>query len=197
MPKEEEMVSLPAVDLSDTEENIVRGMYDQMTTLGFLQLKNVEGFDETKLLQDIKQFHSMPDTEKRKLYTKQFNPENSNMFHGLFPFIDNDASHKEFFDMGAPYDEADEFERTQLLVEDTRMPDGPQYVELVARYRAHEAFARTLAIKVAEYLAMGLGKDRHFFREWFTGAPLSTFRTIKYLPRNASIVRSDSLDEEA
>ena len=42
---------------------------------------------------------------------------------------------------------------------------------------------------------MGLGKDRHFFREWFTGAPLSTFRTIRYLPRSQSTVRNDLLDE--
>ena len=75
------------------------------------------------------------------------------------------------------------------------MPTELEYADLVARYRAHEVFARTLGLKIAEYLAMGLGKDRHFFREWFTGAPLSTFRTIKYLPRSSSIVRSDSLDE--
>ena len=75
------------------------------------------------------------------------------------------------------------------------MPEGEEYADLVARYRAHEAFARALGIKIAEYLALGLGKDRHFFREWFTGAPLSTFRTIKYLPRSASTVRSDALDE--
>ena len=75
------------------------------------------------------------------------------------------------------------------------MPDDPQYAELVASYRAHEAFTRNLAIKIAEYLALGLGKERHFFNEWFTGAPLSTFRTIKYLPRSASTVRSDKLDE--
>ena len=74
-------------------------------------MKNIEGFDEAALLRDIKEFHSMPETEKRKLYTHQFNPENANKFHGLFPFIDNDPSHKEFFDMGSPIEEADENER--------------------------------------------------------------------------------------
>ena len=83
-----------------------------MTTLGFLQLKNVQGFDEASLLADIKEFHSMPDTEKRKLYTKKFNQENANAYHGFYPFIDNDPSHKEFFDMGSAYEEADEMERT-------------------------------------------------------------------------------------
>ena len=82
----------------------------------------------------------------------------------MFPLIDNDASHKEFFDMGSPYEEADEEERTKYLVEETPMPQGPEYASLVARYRAHETFSRRLGMKVAEYLAMGLGKDREFFR---------------------------------
>ena len=93
--------------------------------------------------------------------------------------------------MGAPIEEADETELTKYLVEDTPMPTDPKYASIVARYRAHEAFHRQLAIKVCEYLALGLGKDRHFFRNWFTGATLSTFRTIRYLPRNKSTVLSD------
>ena len=93
--------------------------------------------------------------------------------------------------MGAPFEEADEVEKTKYLVEDTPMPTDPKYASIVVRYRAHEAFHRQLAIKVVEYLALGLGKDRHFFREWFTGATLSTFRTIRYLPRNKSTVLSD------
>ena len=96
-----------------------------MTTVGFLQLKNVEGFDEARLLADIKEFHSMPDSEKRKIYVQQFNSENQNRLHGFFPFIDNDTSHKEFFDMGAPIEEADEVELTKYLVEDTPMPTDP------------------------------------------------------------------------
>jgi len=48
---------------------------------------------------------------------------------------------------------------------------------------------------VASYLAIGLGKDRDFFRPWFEKAPLSTFRTIHYPTRSQSSVRSDALDE--
>ena len=46
MPREDELVELPAIDLADTEANIVNGIYQQMTTIGFLQLKNIQGFDE-------------------------------------------------------------------------------------------------------------------------------------------------------
>ena len=136
------MVELPAVDLQGPEDEIVSQIYQQMTTLGFLQLKNIEGFDEDRLLADIKEFHSLPQEVKQSLLVRQFNAENINRFHGLFPLLDNDVSHKEFFDMGSPIEEADDEERNKYLVEETPMPQGEEYASLVARYRAHEAFAR-------------------------------------------------------
>ena len=75
-------------------------------------MKNVEGFDEDKLLLDVKAFHDdLPDEEKSKLYTKKFNAENSNRYRGFCPYIANDSSHKEFFDMGSPYEDADSEEK--------------------------------------------------------------------------------------
>ena len=115
MPSEAEMVELPAIDMQDSEESIVQQVYQMMTTTGFLHLKNIDGFDEDSLLADVKRFHDMPDTEKRKLYTRKFNAENANTYRGFCPFIANDASHKEFFDMGSPYEEADEEERKKVL----------------------------------------------------------------------------------
>ena len=66
----------------------------------------------------------MPQEVKQSLYVKQFNPANPNRFHGMFPLLDNDVSHKEFMDMGSPIEEADEVERTKYLVEETPMPRG-------------------------------------------------------------------------
>ena len=167
-----------------------------MTTRGFLQLKNIPGFDETRLLADIKEFHQLPDEVKSSLYVRQFNKNNVNRFHGMFPLLDNDVSHKEFFDMGSPIEEADEDERQRYLVEETPMPQGPEYESLCTRYRSHEAFARNLGLKIAEYLAIGLGKDKEFFRGWFEKAPLSTFRSIHYPTRSQSSVRHDGLSSE-
>jgi len=84
----------------------------------------------------------MPVDVKRKLYVKQFNAENSNMMRGMFPLLDNDVSHKEFFDMGAPFEEADEMERTKYLVEQTPMPQEPEYAHLSEKYRTHYNFMR-------------------------------------------------------
>ena len=94
-------------------------------------------------------------------------------------------------DMGVPESDIPDDEMQKILVERTPMPQGPEYEDLTRRYLAHEAFMRRLGLKLAEYIALGLGKDRNYFRSWFDPAPLSTFRTIKYLPRAQSTVRSD------
>ena len=71
-----------------------------LTEVGFLHLKNVPGFDEDNLLADIKEFFSIPDKIKKQGQPKHLNNKNENIYRGWFPFLDNDISHKEFFDMG-------------------------------------------------------------------------------------------------
>lgn len=97
------MVSLASVDLSGPEENIIRDLMQQFTTVGFATLTNFAGWDEQEHLKMIKALHSLPAEEKRKLLMKHHNPANKNRYRGMAPFMDNDASHKEFFDMGYPW----------------------------------------------------------------------------------------------
>ena len=52
VPKD--LVSLPAIDLNDSENKIVPAIMTMLTDIGFLHLKNVSGFDEDKLLADVK-----------------------------------------------------------------------------------------------------------------------------------------------
>ena len=42
-------------------------------------------------------------------------------------------------------------------------------------------------------MAIGLGKDRDYFKDWFERNSLSTFRTIHYLPRSETGVKTDQL----
>ena len=74
-----------------------------MTTLGFFYIKNVEGFDEQSVFEATKEFHSISEEEKHTLKWQNHNKNNTNQYRGLAPFVDNDASHKELFDMGMPY----------------------------------------------------------------------------------------------
>ena len=45
-----------------------------------------------------------------------------------------------------------------------------------------------------EYIAIGLGKKRNFFAPWFEKDSLGTFRTIHYLPRSVTGVKTNELD---
>ena len=43
--------------------------------------------------------------------SRHHNKQNSNMYRGLAPFMDNDESHKEVFDIGMPYEMVSEEEK--------------------------------------------------------------------------------------
>ena len=60
----------------------------------------------------------------------------------------------------------------------------------------HYDFRLQLGLRLIEYIAIGLGKERHFFKQWFEAMSLSTLRTIKYLPRSQSHVSQDALDAD-
>ena len=53
-----------------------------------------------------------------------------------------------------------------------------------------------MCLKLLEYIALGLGKDRKYFNQWFEKDSLGTFRTIHYLPRNKTGVKTNKLDSK-
>ena len=52
-----------------------------------------------------------------------------------------------------------------------------------------------LSLRLLEFLAIGLGKDRNLFREWFAEDSLSTQWAIHNAPRANGIVDSSQLTE--
>ena len=54
---------------------------------------------------------------------------------------------------------------------------------------------RELSLKLLEYIAIGLDKDRFFFHDWFLEDSLSTYRNNHVMPRSAGIVDSSLLNE--
>jgi hypothetical protein len=55
------------------------------------------------------------------------NSENDNIYHGYFPFLKNDSSHKEFFDMGRSFGDISNWEKTGCpLYEKTPWTDSFQ-----------------------------------------------------------------------
>jgi len=168
-----------------------------METLGFVYIKNVDGFDEDVMFSACKAFHSIPDKEKEKLMWKNHNPNNTNIYRGLSPFLDNDESHKELFDMGIPLENISEEERKYPLYEETPFPTGNSFYDGLKKYYIEQLNHRlNLGLKLCSYIAIGLGLERNYFDKFFTNS-LSTFRTIYYKPRCESTVKQDLLSEES
>lgn len=186
-------IDLFGVDLHSSEADIVHQFREQMGTLGFLCIYNVDGFDEETMLAAVQKLHGISESEKKKLFCANHNSQNSNIYRGLSPFIDNDESHKEIFDMGLPLTEISESERKYPLYEETPFPVDCGY-ELRSFYRKQFKQRLELGVKLASYIALALGLDRTYFDRFFKDS-LSTFRTIYYKPRWDSPVKQNMLSE--
>ena len=84
----------------------------------------MEGWDEAEHLRIVKAMHSISVSEKKKLYMRHYNLENKNRYRGMVPFLDNDVSHKEFFDMGYPWEWTSDEQRVYPLIEKTPFPES-------------------------------------------------------------------------
>ena len=78
---------------------------EQMSTVGFCLVTNVEGHSEADLFKACKAFHLLPIETKMKMAPRHLKAGNKNIYHGYFPFIEGDPSHKEFYDMPRPLDD--------------------------------------------------------------------------------------------
>ena len=82
-----------------------------MHTVGFCLIKDIDGFDEEELMKAAQTFHSFPIDVKMAMALKHFAPANQNIYHGYFPFIQGDPSHKEIYDMARPFEDITTWEK--------------------------------------------------------------------------------------
>ena len=80
---EDDFLELPAIDMQAPESEIVPKVIEMFSTIGFLHIKNIEGYDEQELLKTCKAFHAIPKEEKVKLYLHHHNKNNPNIFRGM------------------------------------------------------------------------------------------------------------------
>ena len=190
-------LELETIDMMLPENEIIDKLMKQLTTIGFMYIKNVCEFDEDEMLDKCKAFHSIPENIKAKLLHRQHNKNNKNIYRGLSPFLDNDESHKELFDMGLPLDNISKKEQQYPLYEETPFPEGNLfYDELKKYYREQFNHRMELGLKLVSYIALGLGKNRDYFKPLFEDS-LSTFRTIYYKPRSKTNVKQDLLSKDS
>lgn len=69
------MVELESIDMSLSEAEIIPKLMQNLNTVGFIAMTNVEGFDEGELFQAVKGFYKdIPVEEQRKLIWHNFAP---------------------------------------------------------------------------------------------------------------------------
>ena len=127
---------------------------------------------------------------------KQYNKDSYNIYRGIVPFIDNDPSHKEFYEVGLDYDQVSKSEKKYPLQEPTPFPPSDKDNKFKNFVNNHYQTMQNLSLKIMSYLAEGLGLELDFFDKWFEKDSLSTFRMIHYLPRSSGVVKNDQLTEE-
>jgi isopenicillin N synthase-like dioxygenase len=49
---------------------------EHLSGMGFIHVTNIEGYDEKELLEAIKAFHAIPESEKEKLILRHHNKSN-------------------------------------------------------------------------------------------------------------------------
>jgi isopenicillin N synthase-like dioxygenase len=99
-----ELKDLGIVDWTWSDDRKREAILKELKTIGFFIIQNVPGHDEERLLYWGKWLCALSKDEKDRITKRYWNPKNPNVYRGLAPFIDNDPSHVEIFDMGLDFD---------------------------------------------------------------------------------------------
>ena len=117
------MVELESIDLNLPESVIIPKLMHNLYNVGFFALINIPDYDEGELFTAVKAFyHDIPESERRKLIMKNFNPKHENAYRGLSPFLPNKPEHKELYDMGCDMNLISDAALKLPLYEETPFP---------------------------------------------------------------------------
>lgn len=114
---------------------------------------------------------------------KHHNPKNENIYHGYFPFLKGDPSHKEFLDLGRSIDGYSKWEKDGCPLYESNPWKSEHTKEMQQTLDHHFNTMHSLALTLIRCLAVGLGKKEDFFDPWFKNECSSTLRGIHYMPR--------------
>jgi len=127
---------------------------------------------------------SLPAAEQRKLWKKNFAPENPNLYRGWFPLESAEARSRQGFDIGPDLVRTlPEDGREDLLYEPSAFPPDdrvPGWREDAARYYlAMTKIGRALLASISR----GIGIPEHIFEDAFRDG-ISTLRLVHYPKRD-------------
>lgn len=188
----DDFYDLTQIDWTWPREKRVEAVIHELKTVGFFLITNVPDFNEKDLIHYGEWFCNHPEEWKRKFYKRNWNKDNENIYRGLAPFIDNDPSHVEIYDMGLDYDLVSEEEREYSLHERTPWPMETEEERKFTEFMNEHYHLRVrVASELVSIIAEGLGKSPDFFNKWYERDTISTFSINHYCPRSRGLVKND------
>lgn len=192
-----EFLELKAVDWRWDDDSKRETILQELKTVGFFIIQNAPGHDEEKLKYWGSWLCNLPKEEKDRLTKKYWNPENPNVYRGLAPFIDNDPSHVEIYDMGMDFDQVSAEEQEYQIHEQTPWPtwreDGVEFTKFMkSQYKLRCEIAR----EILRHIAIAFKLEPNFFDQWYERDTLSTFSVNHYCPRSRGITQNDQIKGE-
>jgi isopenicillin N synthase-like dioxygenase len=184
---------IPKIDVSSLFEAnapdleaIDRHIYEAACEIGFMTITGVPMRSQIgpEVRSSLLRVFTIPEVEQRKLWKKNFAPDNPNLYRGWFPLESGESRGREGFEIGPdivrplPADGADD-----LLYEPSVFPPDsllPSWREDAARYYvAMESIGYALLAS----LARGIGIAENIFRDAFHDG-ISTLRLVHYPGRD-------------
>lgn len=162
------MVELEAIDMSLSEEEIIPKLMNNLRNVGFLTLSNIEGYDEGEHFNAVQAFYKdIPQDDRDRMIWRHHRPQNTNYYRGIAPFVNNNKAHKEFYDMGGSLSLVSDEALRYPLYEKSPFPEQEEVQWIKLTYEKYYNLFHSVSLKLLEYMAIGLGKDREFFHQWF------------------------------
>lgn len=176
----------PLFGNSAKRDSVDAAIADAAFNIGFMTVHGVPqhlrvGASERAILLSL---FDMPQDERRRLYKRNFAPENPHLYRGWFPLESSPMKNREGFEIGPdllrPHAERD---TADILCEPTPVPDpshvAPQWRETAMAYYAD---MEDIGLRILDSLSRSLGINPHIFRDAFDRG-ISTLRLLHYPAR--------------
>lgn len=170
--------TIPVLHLkSDPKEVLVEKLKLALNESGVFYI-NETGLDLEQAYYANRWFESVPEEEKKKLLTYQFNKSNKNYLRGLYPLIKGYSHWKEIFQYGAK-----EGTKMRKHFEENLIPFNDQnFKNFMDNY--YET-CQLNSKKIMQILALAKGLDENYLNSWAdTPYPLSNLKMVHYPVRD-------------
>ena len=131
------------------------------------------------------------------LARKAWNPSSKNHYRGYYPVIPNDTCHKEAieFAQDLPEDDPDQLSGNVMYEPNMWPPESEAGAAEFKQFMlAYYQSMSELGLEVVRLLAIGIGREEHYFDKLFLNKPLSTLRLMHYPPRHGPVPDSAMKD---